>query len=151
MQLLQKHDNAELVEVDQEERLDDSHGAEETAGERHQSEGRPPFGGHPAEASVCAVEEGLHEHKWDGVEEEDHKGYLKVGQPRREHDPVEAPQGRRDTDQGRAEGGGADLQSSTPIGLRRTSATTMVRTKKTTIHAHCHSISQPKIPTVPSG
>jgi len=85
------------------------------------------------------------------MEEEDHKGYLKVGQPRREHDPVETPQSRGDTNQSRAEGGGADLQSSTPIGLRRTNATTIVSTKKTTIHAHRHSKSQPRMPTVASG
>ena len=41
LQFLQQDDHAELIEIDQEERLDDGHGAEHAAEKGHQSEGEP--------------------------------------------------------------------------------------------------------------
>ena len=103
MQFLQQDDHAELVEVDEKERIDDGHGAENAAEECHQAEGEPAARRHHPESGVAAPEKGLHEGKRNSVQQEDHEGDRQVGQPRGQDDTVEAPEGGRSADQGCAE------------------------------------------------
>jgi len=105
LELLQQHHHAELVEVDQEERLDDGERAEHAAGGGDGHQRQPAAGVHGADAAQGAGEEGHHEQERHRVQQEHHQQHREVAEAGREDDPVQAPQGRGAANGERSEGG----------------------------------------------